>query len=211
MSRQQIQSLIRSTVHRFGSERLELEFRLGHSGPQGFRAGVPREHWERAKKALDASADFERSHAVTTESITGTGSKLVEPAADGGTRRWIHKRKLHHVDVPVDGTPWCARASLALEEPEPASGDTGGGDFRYRRRKERWSYRHRCWTLDLTRAVGNLPSQLDEDTESYEIELELTDVDELLVRPLDSLVAWALRITEDLCRIMSADAGSGAR
>ena len=210
---QELLSRLRGALHRFGRERLELEFRLGHrDAKNGFRAGVAQEGWQRLKRTLDESAGWTRTHAVTVEQITGSGSKLITrhddaAAAADDRQRWVHKRRLFDEDTDVRGSPWCVRGSLSLEEPEPASpaAAAANGPFRYERRKERWSYRHRCWCVDMTRAVGNLPANLDDDRETYEVELELADTDELLVRPLDNLVDWGARVARDLCAMCSSD------
>lgn len=180
----------------YGNDRLEFEFRLGHKAGS-FRPGVDGDAWARLKKALDGSPCMQVTHSLTTERIDSAGSKLV---LEGDKPvRTIHKKRLSDRDFQTD-SPWCARASLSLEEHEAAS------DVKhvYERRKERWSYAYRCWSVDLTRVVGNLPHQLDDDTESFEVEIELRDTKELFVRTAENVVAWGWELVSDVCRMLAS-------
>lgn len=183
----------------YGHERLEFEFRLGHKTPHGFRPGVDRASWTRLKQALDAGRGWRRSHLQTTERIDGNGTKMIVRA--DGPPSVIHKKRLNDADFET-GSPWCARMSLSLEEPDAA---VPAVDTKYERRKERWSYAFKCWSVDLTRVAGNMPHQMDEDTESFEVEVELADTKELFVRTAEAVVAWGWDVVADMCALMDHD------
>lgn len=187
----------RSALATYGHDRVELEWRLGHR--QGsFRPGVDPAAWARLQKALEDSPAFARSYCETTEQLgVPAGAKRVCTAA--GEVSWMHKRRLAGVDADARG-PWCVRASLAEEQ--PADGEPAGFAPKYERRKLRWSYAHRCWRIDLTRARSNLPHQADEDRETHEVEVELADPGVLFERPLDNVVAWGWDIVDELCGLM---------
>jgi hypothetical protein len=194
------------TIRTYGNDRLEFEFRLGHKtgvvgqkgGGGGFRPGVDGDAWARLKAALDASKDWTVTNSVTTERIDSSGSKLVLDASNAPVCV-IHKKRLVDRDFATD-SPWCARASLSLEEredPPPA-----GLKHVYERRKKRWSYAYKCWSVDLTQVAGNMPHQLDDDQESYEVEIELRDTQELFVRTVDSIVGWGWGMIHDVCKLL---------
>lgn len=193
------------TMRTYGNERLEFEFRLGHktggaAGQKvgGFRPGVDGEAWARLKGALDASSAWTVTHSVTTERIDSAGSKLVLDSSEQPVCV-IHKKRLSDRDFSTD-SPWCARASLSLEEREDVP--AAGIKHVYERRKKRWSYAFKCWSVDLTQVAGNLPHQLDDDRESYEVEIELRDTKELFVRTVDSIVHWGWDMVHDVCKLL---------
>lgn len=199
-----VHASLAQVLRTYGRERLELEFRLGHRF-NGFVPGVSQQGWEALKAVLDVSEAFTMEATTTREIISddGSGGKYVVPEA-GGKAHWMHKKRLCDIDIDT-ASAWCCRVSMSLEEvgdarPPPAS-------HRFERHKERYSYKHRCWSLDLTRVVSNLPHQLDNDGVSYEVELELVDTAELFVRPVDNLLEWAWKIVGDVCGMLSGEQG----
>lgn len=188
----------------YGNDRLEFEFRLGHKMPGGaFRPGVDPQSWARLKSALDAGRAWKVTHLQTSERLDGNGVKRV--LSQDGAEHLLFKKRLADEDFATD-SPWCARASLSLEERE-ADVQAHQGEFKYERRKDRWSYVYECWSIDMTRVTGNMPHQLDEDTECYEVEIELADTRELFVRTADATVAWGWQLLTDLCRLMASPEG----
>lgn len=184
---------MRRAVTRYGHSCVELEWRIGHR--QGsFRPGVGEEAWTRLKHALDASPAFEPTFKHSCERMGGaTNIKCVDGTA------WVHKRRL--ADVDVEERPWSVRASVSLEEPgDPTMATTV---LQYERRKQRWSYRHRCWSIDLTRVRSNLPVHLDDYEDLFEVEIELVDPGMLFERPAAHLVEWGWRIAGEVCALMA--------
>lgn len=189
---------LRVATRTYGHHRIELEWRLGHR--QGnFRPGVDPSAWERLRAALDASPAFQKSFARSTERLEDRGGiKCIESE---GQSTWMHKKRLANVDCDPPG-PWTIRASVSLEEPQ----DTGppGSTMKYERRKQRWSYRHRCWRIDLTRVATNLPANADDDVDAHEVEIELADPGVLFERPFDHVAAWGWKMAEEVCGLMAA-------
>lgn len=192
-----IASAVLRDVLKYGHERLELEFRFGHSGSGAFRPGVSKEAWEAIKAELDSSANFEKEYVETREVIRGS-EKTVTNVADGAVTI-IHKKRLN--DMDIDLAPWTLRASLSLEETDrpndPPAVVRAANRAAFTRHKRRWRYLHKCWSVDLTRVQSNLPHQLDTDEDVYEIEIELVDTEELFVRPVNNVIAWGLQIARD--------------
>lgn len=119
----EVVSRLRAGIAKYGHERIELEFRLGHRVLGRFEPGVPRDAWERVKAALDAASAprpdgaapaFARAETRTVERIHN-GHKHVVDEAGGVTG--VHKKRLSDVDLPQPG-PWDVRASVSLEETE---------------------------------------------------------------------------------------------
>lgn len=201
-----LRAALAQVLRTYGRERLELEFRLGHRTAGKFVPGVSEAGWERLKCKLD---DGSLGHQVvvtdTRELICddGSGGKYV---VDTATQRghWMHKKRLHDLDMDTE-SPWCCRASLSLEVVDPPERQRPAPPtHRFERHKQRWSYGFKCWSIDLTRVVSNLPHQLDNDGVSYEVEIELRDTAELFTRTLDDVLRWGWALVTDMCDIVTA-------
>lgn len=198
----QVAAHVRSAVTTYGHSRIELEWRLGHR-MGAFRPGVGVDAWRRLQTALDASPAFEKTFKETVEKMGDrTGVKCIQDHATGA-ELWMHKKRLADVDVDPTGDsvrPWSVRASVSLEEPDASPVAL---DLKYERRKQRWSYRHRCWTVDLTRVRSNLPAHLDDDQDAYEVEIELVDQGILFEKTVEFVVEWGWRLANDMMALMS--------
>jgi hypothetical protein len=113
------------------------------------------------------------------------------------------KKRIVDEDKDSTDTPWGIRASLSLEE--PCAPPTPAVHLKYERHKRRWSYTHRCWSIDLTQVRSNLPFNRDDDDDTFEVEVELTDQGMLLERTADHLVDWGWKIANELCELMVAE------
>lgn len=195
-----------AVVKKYGRERLELEFRLGHrtGADTSFVPGVPEAEWRRLKAALDACKAFDPPRHTDVRELIDRGSKYVVPqvVAPAASGHWMHKQRMQDIDTDVPGCPWTCRASLSLEVVDPPSA-TPEGVCKFERHKRRWSYRYRCWSVDLTEVMSNLPHQLDNDGKSYEVEIELADTSELFARPMVDIAAWGMMLAKDMCQLMS--------
>ena len=74
--------------------------------------------------------------------------------------------------------------------------------FKYERHKRRWSYRYKCWSIDMTKVTSNLPHQLDNDGMSFEVEIELVDTSVFFTVPVAVLSEWGLQLARDMCALM---------
>lgn len=177
-----------------GVDNFELEWRLGAEGPKGFQPGVTKEQWEILRGALDGATCWDGGvHDIqTTEKVVGT-SKLV----NGVT--WNHKTRLFDVDYP----PFI-RVSGSTEKFEAADPDAERSlpPVTFTRFKDRRSYRHQCWAFDLTKVVST--ADIDSDTCTYEVEIELRDPDIFFTRPLRHVIEWGHRLTTDIVQKIHA-------
>lgn len=199
-----------SALKTYGHQRLELEFRLGHRTAGGrFLPGVSQAAWEALKARLDASSGegkpFRLVITDTRELISddGSGGKYVVDNTGAARPHWVHKQRLWDLDADTGRGPWCCRTSASLEvvDPPQCQGPPPAS-HRFERHKQRWSYRHKCWSFDLTRVASNLPHQLDNDGLSFEVEIELADPTELFARPMPEVLEWGGTLVGDVCRMM---------
>jgi len=182
-------------LRRYGHTHLEVEFRLGHARPGfgGFAAGITKAGFYSLRDSFLSTPDTWDEILPETESVEylGHDKKFVVPP-----HHWQHKRRLAFFDECVDGTPWVIRTSLAVEEIEPPP-TVPPKDLKYKRIKKRTSFIHRCWRIDFTRVVSNLPAEADSDSETYEVEFELHDTSEFFVRPILDILHWGRKLARD--------------
>jgi hypothetical protein len=176
-----------------GIETLELEWRLGRHGPQGFQPGIPEEAWMQLWKALNDTGKGYIDSKVTERVISGT--KLVTNRERG---MWTkHKTRLFDFEDP----PFL-RVSGSAENIQPIPEGTPvpsqGGFARY---KERRSYQHECWSIDLTKV--STTTDIDCDKWTYEVEIELLDKEQLFVRPIGNILQWGNQIANDMLHLAS--------
>ena len=171
-----------------GIDGLELEWRLGQYGPRGFQPGLPESAWTKLVAALAASGMPRTDSKVTERDISGT--KLVTPHGSPESW-WKHKTRHYHFDAP----PFLriAAATESVQPIPPGSPLPSNGFTRY---KERSSFRTACWSIDLTKVAST--ADIDCDTFTYEVEIELVDTDELFVRPIESVVEWGTQLAKDM-------------
>lgn len=199
--RERLVAGLRAALGTYGHSRLELEWRLGHR-QTAFRPGVGADAWRRLQTALEASPAFAKSF---TESVEHMGDVPNLKRIDSeGKEVWMHKKRLADVDLdPEAGStrPWTVRASVSLEEADGVRAT--GAELRYERHKRRWSYRHECWSVDLTIVRSNLPTHLDDDEEAYEVEIELVDQGVLFEKTVEHVVEWGWGLVEDMMGLMT--------
>lgn len=205
MSIDEIVSRLRAGIAKYGHERIELEFRLGHRALGRFEPGVGLEPWQRIKAALDAGCrprpdgrppSFVASESRTVERIHAGHKHVIDEA---GRVTGVHKKRLSDTDLESGGgQPWDVRASVSLEETETPAAPPP--DSAFERRKHRHSYAHKCWRVDLTCVTGN-SRELDNDQPTYEVEVELADTGELFTRLATDLVQWGLQLAHDMVRL----------
>jgi hypothetical protein len=196
-------TILHDALRTYGHERLELEFRLGHT-IRSFVPGVSKKHWLALRHVLDNSPAWKRTYKETLERIhQGQDRESIRKTTNANTMKeeWMGKKRLADEDTPsgVDGCPWTVRTSLSMEvavHPNPSL------DMPTERRKCRWSYTHKGWTFDMTLVQGNTCADLDEDTTLCEIELELTDHTLYFKYPIPTLLGHGRSLVQDACAFM---------
>lgn len=182
---------LKTAVATYGHKRLEIEFRIGRLVNSKFVPGVTRDAFVKIQDHLKSLPSQEIN---TTETIFRDCKRIYDH--DSQTTTVLHKKKIHATDVDT-GTLWTVRAALALEEPG-ALEDLGPATSVYERTKRRTRFTSKGWAIDLTRVASNLPDDLDSDSETYEVEIELLDVDSLYTRTVMEVLHWGLKISNDM-------------
>lgn len=196
-----IRARLAHTLRTYGHQRLELEFRLGHRTAGKFVPGVSEASWNALKSTLEKSKSFQVVVSNTTELIADDG-KYVVPKG-GGDPFWISKQRLCDLDMDT-GSTWCCRTSMSLEVVDPPGSRPPPAAHKFERHKERWSFVYRCWSVDMSRVISNLPHQLDNDGMAYEVEIELKDTTELFARPMEHVLEWGWKLVSDACQFMAS-------
>lgn len=200
-----VRAALAQVLRTYGHDRLELEFRLGMRGGGAFVPGVSEARWEALKAQLDAGSLGAGVVVTDTRELIsddGSGGKYVVDCTGARPGYWMHKKRLHNADFDTD-SPWSCRTSMSLEVVDPADAARPlPTAHRFERHKQRWSYPWKCWSIDLTRVVSNLPHQLDNDGVSYEVEIELRDPAALFTRTTDDVLRWGWQLVTDMCGLL---------
>lgn len=199
-----LEACVRDFLMCHGHDALELEWRLGHaqSGARQFSTGIAEENWDRLKNVLDTSDAFVCTFSKTREGLCGDLKTIEDENQDRQDREVLRKKRIRNFDE--QGPTWVVRASVSFEAPAPPDTPCTPSFYRHKRR---WSYRHQCWSVDLTRVSGNSPDDLDADRDVCEVEIELVDKDVLLERPLTHVLQWGRSLTADVCRFCDTAGG----
>jgi hypothetical protein len=175
-----------------GIESFELEWRLGRHGPHGFQPGIPEDAWMKLWNTLNGTGKRCLDTKVTERVISGT--KLVT-TMEGAL--WKQKTRLFDFEDPPHVR---ISGSTENEQPippgSPLPGPASGGFSRY---KERRSYQHQCWSIDLTKVSSS--TDIDCDKWTYEVEIELKDTEELFTRPVENVLQWGNQLAFDMLRL----------
>lgn len=188
------------TLLRHDFRTVELEFRVGIKR-RTFVSDVGETRWNALLARLRARGEGECRRTVELVVANGDeSSRFVTSIDDQRTKpRWVHKKRVATRDVDAD-SPWCIRTSVAMEREEPATSPPVRYDLR--REKTRWSFgasdgvSDGAWRVDVTR-VKTSPAKDPDDDVSFEVEVELVDVDEFLTTELSEILARGRRIAND--------------
>jgi len=188
----------RRAVREHGHTRVELEFRFGKDRNGTFAPGVSRAEFEALEKLLDASPKFVKTTKDTLERLNGTDVRFIVTDGNEAAGVWQYKKKLSALTEKPGKGALSIRAALALEGTEGQAPPPGAPPFSYHRLKKRTSYRHACWSVDLTRVTSNLPNQFDSDEELYEVEVEFVGHGMLFAYTFDYIVRWGYQLMSEL-------------
>lgn len=189
---------LRDTMFDHGHANVELEFRLGRVVNGAFVAGVSKATFDTLFDILHRSPAFARSDITTLEKLNGTDARFVITNGDDASGQWCYKKKVYCHTEPTH------RISVALEGHDHSPPPSGSPPLQYHRLKKRTSFRHECWSIDMTRVTSNLPGHFDNDEEIYEVELELVGVEAYFVYTLDHLVAWGSHLLREIDTLLKS-------
>ena len=160
-------------VHQYKSRaNVEIELRLGKISKGRFDTNIGRERFEKITRGLHTYTGWEsikKSH--TTAYIKGD-IRVIDDE-DLGTTVCQQKKKLKKVDLGLKDQPLDVRLCIATET--PAQRPSGEAEFDDMRVRHRESFVRKNLSIDVTRVTGNPDDPDSEDTEQYEVELEIVD------------------------------------
>lgn len=203
MLSKELSRVVLNTANAHGLARMEVEWRIGHR--QGaFRSGVGSEAWHRLKDTLDNSPTFDQSFLESVEHLGDSTTLKRIQTTDNAPPAWMTKKRIVNQEQDSATTPWTIRASVSVEDHlnELAAANHATTNLKYERHKRRWSYKYRCWRIDLTTVRSNLPYYRDDDDETYEVEVELAEQDMLFERTAEHIIEWGWKIAHELCQLM---------
>lgn len=186
-SHEEPKDIVLETLRTYGHQGLELEFRVGKK-LETFVPGVSKDVWDGVKTRMDAFG-YPQSIKTTVEHIRDDGLKKIEEEGSASVS-WMTKERIVHVDSET------YRLSLAKETILKDPPSIRYHLFSHTRYKHRISYFFKIWRLDLTKVTSNDPRDLDNDQETYELELELADPTAFFVYTVDHILQWGSDVLE---------------
>lgn len=151
---------------------VEIELRLGKISKGKFDTNIGRARFERIARGLHKYQGWESIKKSHTTSYIKGDVRVVDDE-DTGKTICQKKSKLKKVDHGLKDQPLDVRLCVSTETEVPRPG--GDVEFDDMRVKHRESFVRKNLSIDLTRVTGNPEDQDSEDTELYEVELEIVD------------------------------------
>lgn len=179
-------------LREYGHEGIEIEWRLGRHLDGTFHPGIPEGQWKAMLQKCESIQDVRVEKSSTIEHITHDHRKKI--VHETGEVTWMSKHRLATFDANPD-----FRVSIAQECPLEPLPDPAEG-FSHTRHKRRTSFFYKIWRLDFTQVTSNDPTQLDHDTETYEMELELISASSLFAYTTNYICDWATHFLNELRR-----------
>ena len=182
----------------------ELEFRLGQlRTPKAFEPALNPVLFKNILRGLRTNPRWSKVEETNTvDYATAQGLRVTHNVTEAS---WtgMHKTKIFTETLKNTSSGLDVRVSAALETPCPVPPGAPPPNVTLIREKHRTSFFHRFWRYDVTEVIthANLGPKrdLDEDRKvTYEIELELVDLDEIIGKPPD-YVAFVVRFGLMLC------------
>lgn len=176
-----IVSTISEALRAWGVEGFELEWRLGTRQGDKFVPGLTRERWESLKAVCDAWTGISVNERETTEYIAEDGlRKIMIHNGDSIVEHWMVKTKISMADTATYRVS-CSREGYLENEPAEHP------PLKHMRRKHRWSYRIKWWSIDFTKVLRDL----DSEDYVYECEIEVVDKTKFFVYTTDYICTYA--------------------
>jgi hypothetical protein len=189
---------LRDVLHEQGHLNVEFEVRIGKLVNNKYVAGVSRTKFQHILQFLENSPAFVKKEKTTLEKLNGTDAKFIIENGDEAHGKWFYKKKVYSALCSDAGEGLIPRVSVAIEGHDHTPPPPGSAPYKYHRLKKRTSFKHKCWSVDLTRVTSNLPGQFDNDEEIHEIEVELADTEAYFVYTIDYLVEWGVHLIHEI-------------
>ena len=156
---------------------VEVELRLGtlQEGVRSsrFETNVGKEAFDYVKRGLDKYRGWDKVVESSTEVFYNDNKRQTED--EEGNIESIVKTKIKNIDQRMEGKKFDVRLGMSKEVPAVVE---EGQEIEYDRSvvKERKSYVRKDVSIDVTKVTGEFQDKDDEETEKYQIELEILNV-----------------------------------
>lgn len=200
----QISAILKKCMKAYALEEIEFELRLGRSFTHGsrtnFNAHISQSTFEHIQRKLEKSSawgNVETSH--TTDYFIKASSVRVTYDHDQKHYTSVSKTKLEHVDIACETSAVDIRCAFARECVVGQSHTMPEQGWLFSREKHRTRYHYRHFCFDLTRVQRHSSHHEDSDeSEVYEIEIELAKPVVLESLPVEYVVEHALMLCKDI-------------
>jgi hypothetical protein len=149
---------------------VEIEMRLGKISYGKFDTNVGKQAFQ---KILTGLENFKGWEKVTKSNTTAyfTGDIRVIDDEDTGVSSAHKKTKLKKTDIHLENKPYDLRFSVSTEIPCAKPGENA--EYEDMRNKKRTSFVRKNLSIDMTIVSGDTDDPDSEESERYEIELEV--------------------------------------
>lgn len=159
------------TKHK-GKKNVEIEMRLGRISGRKFDTNVGKDAFHKAVHALNKYKEWERIEETVYDSYYGSNN-LRTTRYEDDSQESIVKKRVANIDYNAKDLPFDVRLGISTEIPTEPSEDT---EYECVKHKKRTSYTRKGLRIDCT-IVSCDPDDKDaEDTEEYQIEFEIINV-----------------------------------
>ena len=149
---------------------VEIEMRLGKISYGKFDTDVGKQTFQKVLKGLENFKGWEKVTKTNTTAYF-TGDIRVIDDEDTGVSSAQKKTKLKKTDIHLESKPFDLRFSVSTEVPCPKPGENT--EYEDMRVKKRISFIRKNLSIDMTIVTGDAGDPDAEESERYEIELEI--------------------------------------
>ena len=163
-------------IHQYKNRKnVEVELRFGKISQNKFDTNVGKERFEKILEGLKKYNGWESVVSSHTTAYIKGDLRVIDDEKTGDTT--CHKKtKIKKIDFSLKDQPLDIRLSVATETDCARPTDSEFDDMRIRHRE---SFVRKNLVIDMTRVTGNPDDPDSEETEKYEVELEIIDATEV--------------------------------
>lgn len=155
-----------------GKKGVEFEMRLGRVANGRFDTNLGKDAFQKIQMALGQYKKWERVEDNVYDSYYGAKSLRTNRFADD-SQESIIKRRVEVVDYSAQDLPFDIRFAVSTETKTEPDEDV---EYEFVKNKKRTSYTRKGVRIDCTVVSGDPDDKDAEESEEYQVEIELVDV-----------------------------------
>ena len=204
-----IADAIDAEIKKHGVESLEFEFRIGKIVKQGpkkvFESNINKTLYDTVVKTLKTCKKWDDVVSSSVENHMGKGDKRTTIDLITKQTKSIEKKRLKNIDIEMVGCPFDIRFSISSEIPLDDTVDVSKSTII--RRQNRESFLYRMWSFDMTQVnTIKTPDKDTDETDSYEIEIELVDKEKAFKFPSKYVAEFGTLLCQDIVQMVKDNA-----